>query len=295
MHPAPSSRHLEAGPCNRVVRPPSYGTRSEHDSPFDHFAPRPKRWISWKSTLIFAAVGAALAYNETVFNWYQSYVSIDNQDPQTLQLLPMQLEYKLKNLPLYQELTHPRNAERWYKLLSWENLDRNVLEGQGPAQVKHQQEYTAPSLTTHTLAQPGGILIKPVIFHNIETDEGVTIVHLGYKLCGYPFLVHGGMLATLLNETYKRNASLSRELSHLKDDFMVENLTIEYKRPTLANQFLVVRTNKVETADKVVYMESEIQDKKGRTLVKSSARLRDTGRASGQMRDGATPKKWWVF
>ena len=116
--------------------------------------------------------------------------------------------------------------------------------------------------------KPGGILIKPVIFHNIETDEGVHIVHAGYRLCGYPFIIHGGIIATLLNETFKRNASLSKyTTSNLKDDFKVENLTINYRRPTLANQFLIVKTKKKESPEndnRTIVLESVIEDSKVR-------------------------------
>ncbi|EGW31119.1 uncharacterized protein SPAPADRAFT_63043, partial [Spathaspora passalidarum NRRL Y-27907] len=180
----------------------------------------------------------------------------------------MQLEYKLKSLPIYQKLIHPKNAHQWYKLSSWENLDRNILDNK--SSIKDQSEYHEPTLTNHTLAKPGGILIKPVIFHNIETDEGVTIIHVGYRLCGYPFIIHGGMIATLLNETFKRNASLSKfTTSNLKDDFKVENLTINYRAPTFANQFLVIKTRKKESPennDKTIVLESVIETKKGKVL-----------------------------
>ena len=48
----------------------------------------------------------------------------------------MQLEYQLKNLPIYQQLAHPKNSHQWYKLLSWENLDRNILDNQTKIKTK---------------------------------------------------------------------------------------------------------------------------------------------------------------
>ncbi|ABN64364.2 predicted protein [Scheffersomyces stipitis CBS 6054] len=286
-----------------------YATRSEHDSPFDHFPIRRKPWISWKTTAVFFIVGSYFAYNETLFNTYEKFTSLDENDRQSSDILPMQLEYKLKNLPIYQQLAHPKNSNKWYKLQSWENLDHNVLDNQTPdfseedrrdQAVKSQSEYAEPSLTTSTLAKPGGILIKPVIFHNVETNEGVTIVHAGFRLCGYPFIIHGGIIATVLNETFKRNASLTSETSsNLKDDFKVENLTINYKFPTFANQFLIVKTRKKEGVDtndrKTITLESVIQDKKGRTLVKSEALLHDTGRATNRIKEQEKQKSWNPF
>ncbi|KAI3404761.2 hypothetical protein KGF56_002464 [Candida oxycetoniae] len=218
-------------------------------------------------------------------------------------LLPLQLEYKLKNLPIYQKLAHPKNNHQWYKLLSWENLDRNILDNRNGdndtrLKVTNQDEYHKPELTNHTLQKPGGILIKPVTFHNIETDEGVTIVHVGYRLCGYPFIVHGGIIATLLNETFKRNASLNQKTSsNLKDDFKVENLTINYKSPTFANQFLIVKTKTKESDrndKKNILLESVIEDAKGKVLVKSTALLRNTGRATNRNKQQkVVVKRWW--
>jgi acyl-coenzyme A thioesterase PaaI-like protein len=275
-----------------------YGTRSVNDSPFDHLPFREKPWIRWKTTAFFFLLGSLVAYNETLFNIYESVTTLDEDDHFVTEMLPLQLDYKLKHLPIYEELSHPSNSRKWYKLQSWENLDRNVLDKHDGAQVKTQNEYHTPSLTTHTLAKPGGILIKPVIFHNIETNEGVTIVHMGHRLTGYPFLVHGGIIATLLNETFKRNASLSLETtSNLKDDFKVENLTISYKAPTVSNQFLIVKTKQKESVPcedrKTITLESTIESQKGKVLVKGTAVLHDTGRATDIMK--AENKKWKMF
>ncbi|KAK6456935.1 HotDog domain-containing protein [Scheffersomyces xylosifermentans] len=291
-----------------VAKTRNYGTRSEHDSPFDHMIFRKKPWISWKTTVIFFAFGSFLAYNETLFNTYEKFTTLDEKDSHNNDILPMQLEYKLKNLPIYQQLSHPKNADKWFKLQSWENLDHNVLDNstvytnedeRREKAVKVQNEYREPTLTTSTLAKPGGILIKPVIFHNIETNEGVTIVHAGFRLCGYPFIIHGGMIATLLNETFKRNASLTSETSsNLKDDFKVENLTINYKYPTFANQFLIVKTRKKESVEndkKTIRLVSVIEDTKGRTLVKSEALLHDTGRATNWIKEKEKNKSWIPF
>ena len=283
-------------PVKRLQFFRSFATRSSFDSPFDHLPKLNNRsWFNWKTTTAFFLLGSYLAYNETLFNYYEKYTEIDEKDP-NIKILPMQLEYKLKNLPIYQQLAHPKNSHQWYKLQSWENLDRNILDNQ--TQVKKQDEYQEPTLTNQTLNKPGGILIKPVIFHNIETDEGVHIVHAGYRLCGYPFIIHGGIIATLLNETFKRNASLSKyTTSNLKDDFKVENLTINYRRPTLANHFLIVKTKKKESPEndnRTIVLESVIEDSKGKVLVKSEALLHDTGRATNRIKENEKSKKsWW--
>ncbi|CAI5759735.1 unnamed protein product [Candida verbasci] len=235
--------------------------------------------------------GSYISYNEFLYDTYKEYTVSDYSTSYS-----RQLEYKLKQLPIFQKLNHPNNTHQWYKLSSWENLDRNVLDN--VASIKDEDGYKEPTLTNQTLRKPGGIFIKPVIFHNIETDEGVTILHVGYRLCGYPFIVHGGIIATLLNETFKRNASLSKfTSSNLKDDFRVENLTINYKFPTFANQFLIVKTRlKEDSKDKkTILLESCIENAKGKLLVKSTALLHDTGRATNRINAEEQKKKqsWW--
>ncbi|CAH2352741.1 uncharacterized mitochondrial membrane protein Fmp10p [[Candida] railenensis] len=268
-----------------------FATRGEFDSPFDHLPKRaPKSWFNWKTTALFFVGGSYLAYNETLFDLYSDYTDSSADDQSTR----LKLEYELKNLPIYEKLAYPKKGENWVQMKSWENLDKNVLEA--PYKIKTEEEYSKPALTNKILAQKGGIAVEPVIFHNIDTDEGVTIVHVGYRLCGYPFLVHGGMLATLLNETFKRNASLSSSTSsNIKGDFKVENLSISYRYPSLANQFLIIKTrpsNNDNDDPKHIHLSGVILSQNGKTLVKSDALLVDTGRESNKIK-AAKKKSWW--
>lgn len=266
--------------------------------PFQGSQPFPKRYLStrtippqfgiiakpsffnWKTLTIFFAAGSALAYSEAIFEQYAKYTEV-KEDP----VEAVQLDFRLRTHPLYEKLVHPVTGKDWIKLRSWENLDRNVLDGNlQNVLVRTQQEYQKPQLTNHTLAAAGGIAVKPVIFHNTKTDETVTFVHLGYRLCGYPFIIHGGMLATLLNETFKRNASLSSTtLSQLKTDYKVETLSILYRAPSFANQFFIVKTQPLEvegSASDLYNVTSVIESEKGKVLVRSEALLRNTGRGT---------------
>lgn len=254
-----------------------YVTRSEFDSPFQYIPRRKRRFISWRLACFGFGIGALLAYNETLFNLYQSYTSIDQKDHS----LPLKLIYELKHLPLYEKLAHPKNDE-WELIQTWEGFDKNVLNSQ---ESSDESTYSSKDpLTDGVLARPGGILIKPVVFHNKRNNQNITFVHTGYKLCGYPFLVHGGVIATLLNESFKRNASLSSETgSKYKEDYKVENLEITYKYPTFANQFLIIKTQQkpdIFADSNTIVLEAVIESQKGDTLVKSEAKLKNTGRYS---------------
>lgn len=254
-------------------------TRKPIPPKFGIIPPQPG-YFNWKSISLFFAAGAALAYSEFIFEKYADFTAVSD-DP----IEAIKLDFKLSTLPLFQRLDHQITGENWTKLRSWENLDRNILDSTTEnVLVKTQKEYEIPQLTNHTLSAPGGIAVQPVIFHNTKMDETITFVHMGYKLCGYPFIVHGGMLATLLNETFKRNASLSSDtLSTLKTDYKVENISITYKSPSLANQFFVVKTKKSPlpgSQPDLYSLTSVIESEEGKVLVEATATLRNTGRGS---------------
>lgn len=268
-----------------------YAVRSADDTHiFDQIRSYKKPWINWKTCGVFFGLGCYLQYSEAIFEAYEIATAVP-QDP----LLPVQLTYKLKQLPMYQKLTHPSNSDNWTKYTSWENLENfeSVMEKLNLGLEEGK--------LTHTLHKAGGIVIKPITFFNHSANEGVAFIHTGYRLCGYPFLVHGGMIATILNEQFKRNACLSELTSSpLKDDFMVKRLVINYKAPTVANQFLVVKTSTKESIDnKNIILKSVMENEKGKRLVTSEAILEDTGRASQRLAQSETQtskkKRFGIF
>lgn len=72
----------------------------------------------------------------------------------------------------------------------------------------------------------------------------MSISYLGRDLCGHPGIVHGGFLATMLDEGLARCcfAALPNKVG------MTANLNINYRAPAKADSFVVLRakTTKVE-------------------------------------------------
>lgn len=137
------------------------------------------------------------------------------------------LEDELHKLPLYQKLIADPNLE---SIRAWNYVDSNTLNA---------------LLTSGTLSTPGGFAIKPILFFDKKNKESISIYHVGEKLCGYPFLIHGGILATILDEILKRTSSLSFGIDPLEtykpDKISTKNIELQYKFPTVANSFLVVK------------------------------------------------------
>jgi 3'-phosphoadenosine 5'-phosphosulfate synthase len=55
-------------------------------------------------------------------------------------------------------------------------------------------------LTTGSLLGPGKIVVPPLAFRDDDGRSLTLIFYLGASVCGYPGVVHGGLLATLLDE-----------------------------------------------------------------------------------------------
>ena len=67
-------------PVKRLQFFRSFATRSSFDSPFDHLPKLNNRsWFNWKTTTAFFLLGSYLAYNETLFNYYEKYTEMDEK------------------------------------------------------------------------------------------------------------------------------------------------------------------------------------------------------------------------
>lgn len=138
--------------------------------------------------------------------------------------------------------------------------------------IKGQTKEINKGMVDQALRSPGAIAIEPKFYYNPESHDTVGVYHLGMKLTGYPFIVHGGILATIM-EDLMRHAMLIRGGN---SDFLkcekTRDLNVSYKFPTFANQFVIVRTTKIEQFGQGTKMRCEILDQTGNnTLVTGGA------------------------
>lgn len=164
------------------------------------------------------------------------------------------IETKLQKLPLYQKLY---NDPDFRTVRAWNYVDSNTID---------------EVVTTGVMSVPGGIAIKPVLFYNDKTKESINIVHVGQRLCGYPFLIHGGILATLLDEIMKRSSSFKfgiDPVNEYKWDYInTESVELQYRFPTFANQFLIIKTRLNDKGE----VEGRVETIEGRLLVNGLGR-----------------------
>lgn len=157
---------------------------------------------------------------------------------------------------------------------------------QSPSEISKQDDATAPlvkkytvsrpyaatppgphSLSAYTLRGPGKFAVPPLVFTTQDKRESVLILHVGDGLCGHEGVVHGGLLATVLDEALGRTALLNLPTNI----GVTATLSLKYKKPTFANQFLVIRTELTEQRGRKAWVRGKVEDLDGQTLVEAEA------------------------
>ncbi|KAK0628218.1 HotDog domain-containing protein [Bombardia bombarda] len=115
---------------------------------------------------------------------------------------------------------------------SWESWDAyNTLT----------PEHKAQHITAGVLSGSEGVGGYQRVFYNPSTGELVIVIFFGSTVVGWPGVVHGGTLATILDESCGRAAF--KQWGGLSG--MTAKLAINYVGATLANGFYVVRAKPV--------------------------------------------------
>lgn len=105
-----------------------------------------------------------------------------------------ELENRLQNLPKLAEFRNSPGANEWYETRPYMSVPKEQL---------------ANSLTGGALRGPGKLTLPPLVRARKDESEALVLVHLGTALCGHEGIVHGGLLATLLDESLGRIVSSS--------------------------------------------------------------------------------------
>jgi hypothetical protein len=101
----------------------------------------------------------------------------------------LSLEEKLQTLPELKKLRERKDAKDWYETRPYEHFP---------------EERRVNNLTAGALRGPGKLALLPLIRAKSDETESVVFLHLGRGLCGHDGIIHGGLLATLLDETLAR-------------------------------------------------------------------------------------------
>ncbi|CAJ2503851.1 Uu.00g112450.m01.CDS01 [Anthostomella pinea] len=128
-------------------------------------------------------------------------------------------------------------------------------------------------ITSGPLSGSSGLAFQRV-FHNAHTGEVISVLYFGAGTAGWPGVVHGGALATVLDESLGRCAIL-RFPSRTG---VTANLELQYRAPTMTNAFYVVRTRPAPSdwdeakSERKMWVQGTLEDAKGgRVCVEAKA------------------------
>ncbi|KAF8640183.1 hypothetical protein AX16_010238 [Volvariella volvacea WC 439] len=162
------------------------------------------------------------------------------------------LEEELQNLPSLQALRSQSDAPEWYETRPYRNFP---------------EERRVNNLTAGALRGPGKLALPPLVRARKDESESDIFIHVGRGLCGHDGIIHGGLLATLLDESLARIA-----INNLPDKVGVTaKLSIDYRAPTRADQWIVLKTRLVEAKGRKVQVSGRIEDMEGTLLAEASA------------------------
>lgn len=104
------------------------------------------------------------------------------------------LERKLQELPYLEQLRNASDAKDWYEARPYQG---------------YPEERRVNNLTVGALRGPGKLALYPLIRAKNDDSEAMVFVHLGRGLCGHDGIIHGGLLATLLDESLARTVCIA--------------------------------------------------------------------------------------
>jgi hypothetical protein len=115
-----------------------------------------------------------------------------SSSPEALALVA-HLENELQRLPLIQSLRSAPDADEWYEVRPYQRF---------PAEKRMH------SLTAGALAGAGRLALSPLVRARKDESESIVILHVGRSLCGHDGIIHGGLIATILDESMGRVVSI---------------------------------------------------------------------------------------
>ena len=107
------------------------------------------------------------------------------------------IESRLQSFPLLTSMRSRPDAGEWYETRPYRDIS---------------EERRVNNLTAGALRGPGKLSIPGLVRARNDESESVIIVHVGRGLCGHDGIVHGGLLATLLDEGLGRTVRSFRVL-----------------------------------------------------------------------------------
>jgi acyl-coenzyme A thioesterase PaaI-like protein len=121
--------------------------------------------------------------------------------------------------------------------------------------LKILSPFKEQNLMAGTLAGEGMIAVPPLHFAEEGGKSSVSIFYLGSDICGHPGIVHGGLLATILDEGLARCCFPALP----KKRALTANLNVNYRKPAPADNYFVLKANTVKVQGRKAWVEGRIE------------------------------------
>lgn len=146
------------------------------------------------STLAAVSYTAGSLYPPTLATYISPRTAPPPPDPNAPESIAYveALEDALQNLPVLQAQRNRPDADEWYETRPFITLS---------------EERRANSLTAGALRGPGKLALPPIVRARRDESEAYLFLHVGRGLCGHEGIIHGGLLATILDESLGRIVS----------------------------------------------------------------------------------------
>ncbi|KAK5791085.1 hypothetical protein VI817_006394 [Penicillium citrinum] len=113
----------------------------------------------------------------------------------------------------------------------------------------------ARMLTAGALSGPNKIVVPPYVFSERGGKSMVSLMYLGSDVCGHQGIIHGGLLATLLDEGFARCCFPA--MPHKVG--VTANLNIDYRAPAMADNYFALRAETVRVEGRKAWVEGRIE------------------------------------
>ncbi|KAJ5985359.1 hypothetical protein N7499_008362 [Penicillium canescens] len=136
-----------------------------------------------------------------------------------------------------------------------ESLRANPEFTEARPHLKIPEALRERSLTGGTLRGPNKIVVPPLVFSERDGKSMVSLMYLGSDVCGHPGIVHGGLLATILDEGLANCCfpALPNKVA------VTANLNIDYRAPAMANNYVALRAETVKVEGRKAWVEGRIE------------------------------------
>lgn len=142
-----------------------------------------------------------------------------------------------------------QNHPLTYKL----RLNSKLSESRPHLRIPESQK--GHNLTGGTLLGPGKVIVPPLTWSEKGGKSLISISHLGKDLCGHPGIIHGGLLATMLDEGMAKCcfAALPNKVG------MTANLKVNYRAPAPADAVVVLIATTTKVEGRKAWVEGRIE------------------------------------